>query len=81
MVCTHSTLAGRKSVMTSNAVWVCERSVDAEVPASFAWQYMTDVRNWNDPPGLIRTKVTSCPSIMQRSAKRIGVQPLFWGGA
>jgi len=36
--------------MTSNAVWVCERSVDAEVPASFAWQYMTDVRNWNDPP-------------------------------
>ena len=36
--------------MTSDPVWVCERSVDAEVPASFAWQYMTDVRNWNDPP-------------------------------
>lgn len=36
--------------MTSEAVWACERSVDAEVPVSFAWQFMTDVRNWNDPP-------------------------------
>jgi hypothetical protein len=36
--------------MTSEAVWACARSVDVEVPASFAWQYMTDVRNWSDPP-------------------------------
>ena len=50
MMWNHSTLAGRGFVMTSDAVWVCERSVDAEVPASFAWRYMTDVRNWNDPP-------------------------------
>jgi len=36
--------------MSSDTVWACERSVDVEVPASFAWQYMTDVRNWSDPP-------------------------------
>jgi hypothetical protein len=24
--------------------------VDVDVPVWFAWQYMTDVRNWNDPP-------------------------------
>lgn len=30
--------------------WECERSVNVDVPASYAWQYMTDVRNWSDPP-------------------------------
>jgi hypothetical protein len=36
--------------MKATPVWTCERSVDADVPAAFAWRYMTDVRNWNDPP-------------------------------
>lgn len=36
--------------MTSAMVWACERSVDVDVPASFAWQYMTDIGNWDDPP-------------------------------
>jgi hypothetical protein len=36
--------------MTLEAVWASERSVDVDVAASFAWQYMTDIRNWNDPP-------------------------------
>src|SRR5262249_35830022 len=31
-------------------VWTCQRSVDVDVAASFAWHYMADVRNWNDPP-------------------------------
>ena len=30
--------------------WECQHSVDADVPAAFAWQYMTDVGNWSDPP-------------------------------
>ena len=30
--------------------WECQRSVDVNVPVSFAWTYMTDIRNWNDPP-------------------------------
>jgi hypothetical protein len=36
--------------MSITPAWLCQRSVDVEVPASFAWAYMTDVRNWNDPP-------------------------------
>ena len=36
--------------MSSAPAWECQRSVDVDVPASFAWQYMTDVRNWSDPP-------------------------------
>jgi Polyketide cyclase / dehydrase and lipid transport len=36
--------------MSERPAWECQRSVDVEVPVSFAWGYMTDVRNWNDPP-------------------------------
>jgi hypothetical protein len=36
--------------LNSIPVWECHCSVDAGVPVSFAWQYMTDVRNWSDPP-------------------------------
>jgi hypothetical protein len=32
------------------AGWACQQSVDVDVPVSFAWRYMTDIRNWNDPP-------------------------------
>jgi hypothetical protein len=32
------------------AAWACERSIDVDVPVAFAWRYMTDVRNWSDPP-------------------------------
>ena len=36
--------------MSVEPAWTCQASVDVDVPASFAWHYMTDVRNWNDPP-------------------------------
>ena len=36
--------------MSIAPVWECQRSVEAEVPVSFAWAYMTDISNWNDPP-------------------------------
>src|SRR5262245_47723805 len=36
--------------MIQAPAWACERSVDADVPVSFAWNYMTTVSNWNDPP-------------------------------
>jgi hypothetical protein len=36
--------------MDSAPVWECQCSVDVAVPVSFAWHYMTDVRNWSDPP-------------------------------
>jgi hypothetical protein len=41
---------GRSDAMKAAPVWTCERSVDVDVPAAFAWRYMTIVRNWNDPP-------------------------------
>jgi hypothetical protein len=30
--------------------WECQHSVDVDVPATFAWQFMTNVSNWSDPP-------------------------------
>jgi Polyketide cyclase / dehydrase and lipid transport len=36
--------------MTIEVAWECQRSVEADVPVSFAWQFMADLRNWNDPP-------------------------------
>jgi Polyketide cyclase / dehydrase and lipid transport len=36
--------------MSVTPVWACQRSVDVDVPVAFAWQYMTDVANWSDPP-------------------------------
>jgi hypothetical protein len=36
--------------MSKAPVWECHYSVDVDVPASFAWRYMTDVGNWSDPP-------------------------------
>jgi hypothetical protein len=36
--------------MNSAPAWECQRSVDVDVPVSFAFAYMTDIRNWSDPP-------------------------------
>ena len=36
--------------MGTAVAWECQRSVDVAVPVSFAWRYMTEVRNWSDPP-------------------------------
>jgi len=36
--------------MSSAPAWQCQRSVEVDVPVAFAWRYMTDVRNWSDPP-------------------------------
>jgi len=36
--------------MNFEPTWICQCSVDVDVAASFVWQYMTDVRNWSDPP-------------------------------
>jgi predicted kinase len=30
--------------------WHCECAVDVDVPVQSAWAFMSDVRNWNDPP-------------------------------
>jgi hypothetical protein len=35
---------------SSGPMWQCHYAIDVDVPVSYAWSYMTDVRNWNDPP-------------------------------
>ena len=30
--------------------WELEHSIDADVSPGFAWSFMTDVTNWDDPP-------------------------------
>jgi Polyketide cyclase / dehydrase and lipid transport len=36
--------------MSTAPAWETQRSVEVAVPIAFAWRYMTDVRNWDDPP-------------------------------
>jgi hypothetical protein len=36
--------------MTIEVAWECQRTVEADVPVSFAWQFMADLRSWSDPP-------------------------------
>jgi hypothetical protein len=36
--------------VSSSPEWACQCSVEANVPVAFAWQFMSDVRNWSDPP-------------------------------
>jgi hypothetical protein len=34
----------------SEIAWQLEHSVEAYVSPTFAWNFMTDVKNWDDPP-------------------------------
>lgn len=62
--------------MSVAAAWTCERSVDVEVPVSFAWEYMTDVRNWDDPPAEF---TLDGPFVAgARGTTRMPEQPLLW---
>ena len=36
--------------MEDQVAWETSHSVEAEAPVSFAWSYLTDVSNWDDPP-------------------------------
>ncbi len=36
--------------MNTDPIWTCQQSVDADVPVTMAWHFMTDVGNWSDPP-------------------------------
>jgi predicted kinase len=38
------------AAMARVPAWDCECSVDVRVPVSEAWGFMSDVRNWSDPP-------------------------------
>src|SRR5579859_1721604 len=34
----------------SDIAWAIEHSTEANAPSAFSWKYMTDVKNWDDPP-------------------------------
>jgi hypothetical protein len=34
----------------NDIAWAIEHSVEATAPSAFSWKYMTDVKNWDDPP-------------------------------
>ena len=36
--------------MMNEIAWQLEHSVETDASPSFAWSYMTDVSNWDDPP-------------------------------
>ena len=38
----------------SDVVWQTEHSVETLASVDFAWAYMTDVANWDDPPAQFR---------------------------
>ena len=39
-----------KTESTSEPAWQFQHSVDCNAPRQFAWNYWTNVANWNDPP-------------------------------
>lgn len=38
------------TTITSGPVWQFQHSVDCNAPRQFAWDYWTNIANWNDPP-------------------------------
>ncbi|SRR6266545_267893 len=61
----------------STVAWHLEHSVEAEVSASFAWSFWTDVRNWNDPPA--RFELDGPFAVGSRGSTLIPDQePLHW---
>src|SRR4051812_31209734 len=39
-----------RAPMPNEPAWTTQESVDADVPVSSAWTFMTNVANWSDPP-------------------------------
>ena len=38
----------------SDMAWTLEHSVETTAPSAFAWAFMTNVKNWDDPPAEFR---------------------------
>jgi len=41
---------GRGMAQNTQPCWQFQHSVDCNVPRQFAWNYWTNIANWNDPP-------------------------------
>jgi hypothetical protein len=63
--------------MENPAIWTCECSVDVEVGAPFAWEYMTNVANWNDPPAEFSLEGPFVPGA-RGTTRMPGSPPAHW---
>lgn len=63
--------------MSTEPVWTSEVSVNVDVPASFAWRYMSDVRNWNDPPAEFALEGAFATGARGRT-RMAGQAPIHW---
>ena len=41
---------GTRQSMMNEIAWQLEDSIETDASPGFAWSYLTDVRNWDDPP-------------------------------
>jgi hypothetical protein len=61
----------------STVAWHLEHSVEAEVSATSAWSFWTDVRNWDDPPA--RFELDGPFAVGSKGSTLIPAQePLHW---
>ena len=63
--------------MTVLIAWELTCSVDADVPHSFAWGFMTDVTNWADPPAQFELAGPFAPG-SAGITRMPGSEPLRW---
>jgi hypothetical protein len=47
-------LQSRHRVMKEIAYYRLEHAIDVQVSCTFAWNWRTDIRNWDDPPAEFR---------------------------
>jgi hypothetical protein len=60
-----------------DVTWETAYSVDVNVTPAFAWSYLTDVSNWNDPPA--KFELYGAFVVGAKGATRIpGEEPLEW---
>jgi hypothetical protein len=59
------------------AAWQLECSVEAEVSASFAWGFRTDLRNWNEPAAAFTLDGPFADG-MRGTTLMAGHEPVHW---
>jgi Polyketide cyclase / dehydrase and lipid transport len=61
----------------SDTAWAIEHSVETSATPAYAWMYMTDVKNWDDPPATFQLE-GSFTSGAAGTTKLPGQEPRRW---
>ncbi len=61
----------------NDVIWEIEHCVDANVNLSFAWNYMTKVSNWDDPPAQFELNGLFTPG-STGTTRFPGHEPMHW---